>query len=131
MGDVLAHHIDVDTADLANYDAHHHVPHIAVHGPWPTAFDDEAANQPQAESLQALTQYRPEHRRTIDGRLCAAAGVFNRQVFTGCTDGPSPAGNSGRPWCYVEPQLLNQTPGLPNFGFCAPRINYNAMSKAL
>ena len=40
-----------------------------------------------------------------DGRLCAAAFVQNRRSYTGCTDAPNPSGESGRPWCYVEPQV--------------------------
>lgn len=44
-------------------------------------------------------------RRTLDGRLCAAAFVQNRQAFTGCADVPNPDGVSGRPWCYVESQV--------------------------
>jgi hypothetical protein len=56
------------------------------------------------EELQPLTNFRQQHRRTIDGRLCAAAFVQNRKSYTGCTDAPNPAGESGRPWCYVEAQ---------------------------
>ena len=40
-----------------------------------------------------------------DGRLCAAAFVQNRKSYTGCTDAPNPAGESGRSWCYVEAQV--------------------------
>ena len=40
-----------------------------------------------------------------DGRLCAAAFVQHRKSYTGCTDAPNPAGESGRPWCYVEAQV--------------------------
>ena len=57
------------------------------------------------EQLQPLTKFRQQHRRAIDGRLCAAAFVQNRKAYTGCTDAPNPAGESGRPWCYVEPQV--------------------------
>lgn len=57
------------------------------------------------EQLQPLTKFRQQHRRAIDGRLCAAAFVQNRKAYTGCTDSPNPAGESGRPWCYVEPQV--------------------------
>ena len=39
-----------------------------------------------------------------DGRLCAAAFVQNRKSYTGCTDAANPAGENGRPWCYVEAQ---------------------------
>ena len=57
------------------------------------------------EQLLPLTKFRQQHRRTIDGRLCAAAFVQNRKSYTGCTDAPNPSGESGRPWCYVEAQV--------------------------
>ena len=57
------------------------------------------------EQLQPLTKFRQQHRRVIDGRLCAAAFVQNRKAYTGCTEAPNPSGESGRPWCYVEPQV--------------------------
>lgn len=57
------------------------------------------------EQLQPLTKFRQQHRRAIDGRLCAAAFVQNRKAYTGCTEAPNPSGESGRPWCYVEPQV--------------------------
>merc|ERR1712093_952785 len=67
------------------------------------------------EQLQPLTQFRQQHRRTVDGRLCAAAFVQNRATFTGCTDSPSPRGDSGRPWCYAEAQLT----GGSSWNYCA------------
>ena len=80
-----------------------------------------AADEPVAaytrEQLQPLTQFRQQHRRTIDGRLCAAAFVQNRKAFVDCTDAPNPAGESGRPWCYVEPQLLDSGAA---WNYCAP-----------
>ena len=57
------------------------------------------------EQLLPLTKFRQQHRRTIDGRLCAAAFVQNRKSYTGCTDAPNPNGESGRAWCYVEAQV--------------------------
>ena len=57
------------------------------------------------EDLAPLTKFRQQHRKTIDGQLCAAAFVQDRKAYTGCTDAPSPSGVSGRPWCYVEPQV--------------------------
>lgn len=45
-----------------------------------------------------------------DGRLCAAAFVQNRKSYTGCTDAPNPAGESGRSWCYVEAQVSVSIP---------------------
>ena len=57
------------------------------------------------EQLRPLTKFRQQHRRTTDGRLCAAAFVQNRKAYTGCTDAPNPEGESGRPWCYVEAQV--------------------------
>ena len=62
-------------------------------------------NDYNRDVLQPLTKYRQQHRRTVDGRLCAAAFVQNRKAYTGCTDATNPAGESGRPWCYVEPQV--------------------------
>ena len=37
------------------------------------------------EQLQTMASYRQQHRKTEDGRLCAAAFVQNRQSYTGCT----------------------------------------------
>ena len=71
------------------------------------------------EQLQPLTKFRQQHRRTIDGRLCAAAFVQNRNAYTDCTDAPNPAGESGRPWCYVEAQLLDN--GLA-WNYCASGV---------
>ena len=73
------------------------------------------------EQLQPLTKFRQQHRRTIDGRLCAAAFVQNRKAYTDCTDAPSPSGESGRPWCYVEAQLLD---GGAAWNFCAPGASF-------
>ena len=38
------------------------------------------------EQLQPLTNFRQQHRTTLDGRLCAAAFVQDRKTFTGPTD---------------------------------------------
>lgn len=80
-----------------------------------------AVHEPQRgytrEQLQPLTKFRQQHRRTIDGRLCAAAFVQNRKAYTDCTDAPNPVGESGRPWCYVEAQLMDV--GIA-WAYCAP-----------
>merc|ERR1719188_1092394 len=76
------------------------------------------------EQLEPLTKFRQQHRRTVDGRLCAAAFVQHRQVYTGCTDAPAPNSVSGRPWCYVEPQL---GVGDSAWGYCAPVVDYGAL----
>ena len=52
-------------------------------------------------------QHRQQHRRTLDGRLCAAAFVFDRQTHTGCSDSSNPAGEHGREWCYVDAQVAH------------------------
>ena len=52
-------------------------------------------------------QHRQQHRRTLDGRLCAAAFVFDRQTHVGCSDGTNPAGEHGREWCYVDAQVAH------------------------
>merc|ERR1712032_1764824 len=79
------------------------------------------------EQLQPLTSFRQTHRRTVDGRLCAAAFVQNRETYTGCADAPNPAGESGRPWCYVETQVLGASGDAPAWNYCAPVIDYDAM----
>ena len=83
------------------------------------------------EQLQPLASHRQQHRKTIDGRLCAAAFVQSRQVHTGCTDAPNPAGASGREWCYVEPQLLSDaTSGLSPWNYCTQVVDYDAFRVA-
>merc|ERR1719497_63618 len=79
------------------------------------------------EQLLPLTKFRQQHRRTIDGRLCAAAFVQNRKSYTGCTDAPNPNGESGRPWCYVEAQLLESSGGDAAWNYCAPVVDYDAL----
>merc|ERR1711862_295887 len=80
------------------------------------------------DALQPLTQFRQQHRRTIDGRLCAAAFVQDRHAFTGCASSRDPTGGSGRPWCYVEPQLLDGS--VRSWNYCAPVVDYDAMRVA-
>ena len=75
-------------------------------------------------------QFRQEHRKTIDGRLCAAAFVQARQTYTGCTDAPNPMGESGREWCYVEAQLLASSSDVSAWDYCAPRPDYDALRVA-
>ncbi|CAJ1442343.1 unnamed protein product [Effrenium voratum] len=62
------------------------------------------ASELSREQLKPLTTFRQQHRRLVDGRLCAAAFVQDKRVYTGCTDAPTPQGSSGREWCYVEAQ---------------------------
>ena len=56
--------------------------------------------------------------------MCSAAFVQNRETYTGCTDAPSPAGDSGREWCYVESALLKSSDAAWNY--CASVVNYDA-----
>merc|ERR1712146_822961 len=62
-----------------------------------------------------------------DGRLCAAAFVQDRQAYTGCTETTNPAGESGRPWCYAEAQLVEAGSAMPPWGYCAPVVDYDAL----
>ena len=68
------------------------------------------------EQLRPLTQFRQQHRKTTDGRLCAAAFIQDRRVSTDCSTLPNPVGESGRPWCYVESQVFDV--GSTPWGFC-------------
>merc|ERR1712187_610137 len=81
------------------------------------------------EMLQPLTKFRQAHRRTVDGRLCAAAFVQDRTAYTGCTDAPNPVGESGRPWCYVEAQL-GVIGSAAAWEYCAPAVDYDAVRGA-
>merc|ERR1719411_2345910 len=75
-----------------------------------------------ATEAATLTAGR-EHRRTSDGRLCAASFVQSGVAYTGCADVVDPSGLSGRPWCYVDAQLTRGQE--PEWGPCAPAVDYN------
>jgi len=76
------------------------------------------------DELHALAKYRQQHRRTTDGRLCAAAFVQDREAFTGCTATKSPDGMSGREWCYVEAQVAMGSAS-PPWQYCASVADYD------
>merc|ERR1719362_146242 len=84
------------------------------------------ATAPSDKELATLTRFRRQHRRTLDGRLCAAAFVQGGSTYTGCTDTPNPDGISGRVWCYVEPQVLDEK---TSWGYCAPVVDYNSLRR--
>lgn len=88
---------------------------------------DTASGSP-LEDLRPLTRWRQQHRRTMDGLLCSAAGVKSRMVFTGCTNTASPEGVMGRPWCYIEPTLRSVLPsGRRRWGYCAPISDFDQL----
>mmetsp|Transcript_25595 Transcript_25595/g.59455 ORF Transcript_25595/g.59455 Transcript_25595/m.59455 type:complete len:149 (+) Transcript_25595:57-503(+) len=84
----------------------------------------QLVNELSREQLKPLTAFRQQHRRAVDGRLCAAAFVQDKQVYTGCTNAPNPDGSSGRDWCYVEPQVV--VAGVDSWAYCAPVVDYDA-----
>merc|ERR1719215_1444313 len=84
-----------------------------------------SANTPK--QLQPLMRFRDQHRKAVDGRLCAAAFVQSRQAYTGCTLAPNPRGESGREWCYVEAQLLVSDVGATAWNYCAPVVDYTLL----
>ncbi|CAD7930813.1 unnamed protein product [Amoebophrya sp. A25] len=97
--------------------------------PFPTSF--AAYN---ADKFIPLTRFRQQHRRTEDGRLCAAAFIQDQQPFTNCTDIAAPTANAenvvGREWCYVEAQVMNEPVNgkmLPSWGYCQPVPDYDDM----
>ncbi|SBS97047.1 LCCL domain-containing protein (LAP5) [Plasmodium ovale curtisi] len=75
------------------------------------------------ENLKKLTEYRQQHRKTVDGRLCAAAFVQDDQTYTDCTKATDPNGITGREWCYVEVQLVGK--GNRDWDYCRGVINYD------
>eukprot|EP00927_Polykrikos_kofoidii_P023539 TRINITY_DN2165_c0_g1_i1.p1 TRINITY_DN2165_c0_g1~~TRINITY_DN2165_c0_g1_i1.p1 ORF type:complete len:162 (-),score=19.24 TRINITY_DN2165_c0_g1_i1:88-522(-) len=79
------------------------------------------------ERLLPLTQFRREHRRTIDGRLCAAAFVQDKRAFSGCTKTKTPSGDSGREWCYVDAQVATgHTDSANPWNYCVSVADYGA-----
>lgn len=73
--------------------------------------------------MQQLTQFRRQHRKTIDGRLCAAAFVQDGVTYTDCTDTKAPDGTTGREWCFIEVQELGKGPR--DWEFCNPPLVYD------
>ncbi|OEH78827.1 PA14 domain-containing protein [Cyclospora cayetanensis] len=49
-----------------------------------------------SQALQQLTAFRKNHRRTVDGRLCAAAFVQDDQTYTDCTTAKAPNGTTDK-----------------------------------
>merc|ERR1712072_853538 len=86
-----------------------------------------AATTSKQQPLEPLTKFRQTHRKTADGRLCAAAYVHNSQAYTDCTEAANPNGISGRAWCYVEEQVANAGP--QKWDYCAPKIDYADVRK--
>ncbi|GAW79088.1 LCCL domain-containing protein [Plasmodium gonderi] len=76
-------------------------------------------------SLEGITEFRQQHRKTLDGRLCAAAFLHDDQTYTNCTNATSPDGTTGREWCYVEVQLLGK--GSRDWDYCTNGINYDKL----
>lgn len=57
--------------------------------------DTNVATNSSYSALQELTQFRRQYRKTIDGRLCAAAFVQDGVTYTDCTIARAPNGNTG------------------------------------
>ncbi|CEM32701.1 unnamed protein product [Vitrella brassicaformis CCMP3155] len=76
------------------------------------------------EPLAALTRYRQQHRKTIDGRLCAAAFAQDGLTYTDCTDATNPDGATGREWCYYERVVKGRPDG---WNYCVPVVDYDAV----
>ncbi|OEH77246.1 LCCL domain-containing protein [Cyclospora cayetanensis] len=66
----------------------------ATTGPGTTTTASGSDIAQSVPALQKLTEFRPRHRKTIDGRLCAAAFVHEGQTYTDCTDARSPDGTT-------------------------------------
>eukprot|EP00742_Colponemidia_sp_Colp-10_P013875 GILJ01015707.1.p1 GENE.GILJ01015707.1~~GILJ01015707.1.p1 ORF type:complete len:1281 (+),score=234.65 GILJ01015707.1:129-3845(+) len=82
-------------------------------------------------SLVASSMRIGRRRRIADGRACAAAFVQDSKTYTDCTTIKAPDNSdTGKEWCYADGNK-----GTPNWGFCAPPVNYddlrNQMKKQL
>merc|ERR1712050_524858 len=82
-----------------------------------------------SSALDPLVQHRKGHRKTTDGRLCAAAFVHNDVTHTNCASTTAPDGTVGTEWCYVEQQAV--VGGAPMWDFCSPRVDYAELRRAV
>merc|ERR1719420_74142 len=82
------------------------------------------------ESELEAPRFQQQHRKTTDGRLCAAASAQDEQTFAGCSSMASPDGSVGRPWCYLAPQLIDASGDAQNWQYCAGVIDYDAVRAA-
>merc|ERR1711972_1062075 len=80
-------------------------------------------------TLDSLVQHRQGHRKTTDGRLCAAAFVHNDVAYTNCASTTAPDGTVGAEWCYVEPQAA--AGGSPIWDFCSSRVDYAELRRTM
>lgn len=90
-----------------------------------------AADDALSTKLERLSYYRSRHRRLQDGRLCASVFRHDNVLYSGCTSVPPPGNSSvsGKEWCYVNEQLLDQA-GKLDWGFCSPPNEYEQIREA-
>merc|ERR1719498_1142934 len=60
---------------------------------------------------------------------CVRQLLYKTVAATPCTDAPNPAGENGRPWCYVEAQLLGGDASSSSWNYCAPVVDYDQLRK--
>merc|ERR1719359_386929 len=82
-----------------------------------------------SEVLEA-PRFQQQHRKTVDGRLCAAASAQDEQTFAGCSTLATPDGDIGRSWCYLSPQLVDASSDSKNWQYCTGIIDYDAVRAA-
>ncbi len=77
----------------------------------------------------ALGVGQGQHRKTVDGRLCASSSVHEGQAVSGCTTARNPDGVVGRAWCYVDSQVAGA--GSQTWGYCGPSVAYAVLRSRL
>merc|ERR1719456_794834 len=83
-----------------------------------------------ASELGEAPRFQQQHRKTVDGRLCASASAQDEQTFAGCSTQATPDGDIGRPWCYLAPQLIDASSDTQNWQYCAGVVDYDAVRAA-
>merc|ERR1719263_1872724 len=83
-----------------------------------------------ADAVAEAPRFQQQHRKTVDGRLCASASAQDEQTFAGCSTLATPDGDIGRPWCYLAPQLVDASADSKNWQYCADVIDYDEVRAA-
>jgi hypothetical protein len=91
---------------------------------------DKGDTEATDEQLDTMSKFRQQHRRTLDGRLCAAAYEYKGKEFTSCTrtETPGPGHEIGRAWCMVDNALIDATTA-PNWGYCGNVTDYDRLRR--
>merc|ERR1719263_636820 len=84
-----------------------------------------------ADAVAEAPRFQQQHRKTVDGRLCASASAQDEQTFAGCSTLATPDGDIGRPWCYLAPQMIDASSDSKNWQYCSGVVDYDEVRAAV